>query len=98
MLESSQLADLDQAERDLKDKKLILDTAIDVQAILRFMVDQGVITKDEVNKYREEVKKSPKWSAAIQYIDQTMTEIERYRRDPQSQLKRMFEEKMKGKF
>lgn len=97
MLDSKQLADLESAERDLNDKQTILNTAIDLQALLRFLVDNGAIDKITMDKYRSEVRESPKYKTAQTYITQTLAEIRRYKNDPEAQLKRMFEEKMKGR-
>lgn len=96
MLNTNQIADLDAALDDLKNKKLILDTGIDVQAILRLLVDKGITTKEEVQKYRDEVKASPKWNAAALYVEQTLAEIKAYQNDPQLRLKAMFAQKMNG--
>ena len=56
MLDNKQLADLESAERDLNDKQTILNTAIDLQALLRFLVDNGAIDKITMDKYRSEVR------------------------------------------
>ncbi len=61
MLNTERLGDLDTARRDLENKKLILDTAIDIQALLRLLVDKKIITKEEVNGFRKEVRASSKW-------------------------------------
>ena len=94
MLNMSQMSDLDATLEDIKNKKLILDIGIDTQATLRLLVDKGIVTREEVNKYRKEVQDSPKWSAASQYIVQTLKEIARYKADPKSLLRAMMEAKL----
>lgn len=49
MLNMNQMEDLDTARRDLENKKLILDTAIDIQALLRLLVEKKIVTREEVN-------------------------------------------------
>ena len=61
MLNMEQMADLDAARKDLENKKLILDTAIDIQALLRLLVEKKIVTRDEVSRFRKEVRLSPKW-------------------------------------
>ena len=61
MLNMSQMSDLDATLEDIKNKKLILDIGIDTQATLRLLVDKGIVTREEMNKYRKEVQDSPKW-------------------------------------
>ncbi len=61
MLKTNQLLDLDGAVEDLKNKALILQTGIDLQALLRLLVDKGIISREEIREYRNEVSNSPKW-------------------------------------
>lgn len=96
MLNMSQMSDLDATLEDIKNKKLILDIGIDTQATLRILVDKGIVSRKEVQKYREEVRNSPKWKAAHQYIVENLEEIARYKADPKSLLRAMMEAKMKG--
>ena len=96
MLTMSQMSDLDATLEDLKNKKLILDIGIDIQATLRILVDKGIITREEMQKYREEVRNSPKYITSYQYLTQTLNEIIEYKKDPQKLLKAMLEAKMKG--
>ena len=94
MLTIDQLSDLGSAQKDIENKKLILDTAIDIQALLRLLVSKGIITKEEMNQFRQEVKESPKYRNSILYIEQTLTEIEHYKSDPQALLREMMRQKV----
>ena len=94
MLNIDQMKDLSVTRRDIENKALVLNTAIDIQALLRLLVEKELITKDEINRLREEVRSSPKYSAALTYIEQTMTEIHRYEKDPQALLREMLQKKM----
>lgn len=94
MLNIDQMKDLSVTRRDIENKALVLNTAIDIQALLRLLVEKELITEDEINRLREEVRSSPKYSAALTYIEQTMTEIRRYEKDPQALLREMFQKKM----
>lgn len=97
MLNTSQIADLESAKLDIQNKQMILNTAIDIQVLLRILVDKEIITREEVNQYRAEVRESPKYSAASMYVEQTLEEIEAYEKDPQLRLKEMLNRKMQGK-
>ena len=97
MLNINQLADFDAAKLDIQNKQMILSTAIDIQALLRMFVDKGMLTKEEINQYREEVRKSPKYHTAMLYVEQTLAEIQAYEKDPQLRLRTMFDLKMQGK-
>lgn len=97
MLDINQLSNLDSAQQDLNNKKLLLNNLIDVQALLRILVDKDIITKEEVNHYRDEVKNSPKYALLQQYIDETQLEIDMYKKDPKLQLREMLKRKMDGK-
>jgi len=93
ILRDDQLANIDDALADLSDKKLILNTAIDIQALLGLLVEKEVVTKEEVDAFREKVRRIKKYRLAMQYINQTEAEIERYQSSPQEHLKEMFRRK-----
>lgn len=97
MLTENQLSDLESSERELRDRKMMLDTAVDVQAILRILVDKEIITREEVKRMREEVRESPKYQKAYIYIEQTAAEIQKYKADPAERLREMFRRKTNGK-
>jgi len=97
MLTTNQMADLDSAKLDIQNKQIILNTAIDVQVLLRILVDKDIITRDEVKQYRDEVRQSAKYSAAMTYVEQTLREIELYEKDPKLRLMEMMNRKMQGK-
>lgn len=45
----------EEALHELQVQETILKTAIDVQVVLRILVDKEIVTREEVQKYREEV-------------------------------------------
>ena len=94
MLNPNQLSNLEETERDINDKKLILKTAIDIQALLRLLLEKGIISRDEINEKRDEVSSSPKYSMALQYIKEAEDEIRRYENDPKALLREMFNRKV----
>lgn len=94
MLDTSQMGDLDAAARELHDKKTILDIAVDIQATLRLLVEKEIISKNEINRTRNEVRKSPKYANGYTYIRQTLNEIDKYKADPREHLKEMFKRKI----
>lgn len=96
MLNDNQLSDLDSAARELNDRKMMLDTAVDVQVILRLMVAKNIATREEINAMREEVRNSPKYAKGYAYINQTAEEILKYRGNPQEILREMFRRKVGG--
>lgn len=97
MLTESQLSDLESSERELRDRKMMLDTAVDIQAILRILVDKEIITREEVNRMRKEVRESPKYHKAYTYLEQTAAEIQKYKADPTERLREMFRRKTGGR-
>ena len=50
MLNIDQMKDLSVTRRDIENKALVLNTAIDIQALLRLLVEKELITKDEINR------------------------------------------------
>ena len=97
MVETNQMTDLDGLLQDLKTKELVLSTAVDIQALLRMLIDKEIISKEEVSKYREEVRNSPKYTAMQLYIEQTRKEAEMYKNNPELALRAMMAKKFGGK-
>lgn len=96
MLKTKQLSDLEGAAEDLKNKAMILQTGIDLQALLRLLVDKGIISREEIREYRNEVSGSPKWGAAVSFIEQTKAEIELYEANPRELLAELLRRKSSG--
>mgnify|MGYP005755529009 len=97
MLDLNEMTNLEEAKRNIQDKAVILNAAIDIQALLRLLVEKEVIGKEEINSQRQEVRESFKYRNAITYIEQTMKEIEFYEKNPDARLREMFRRKMEGK-
>lgn len=96
MLSTEQLSHLDDAKTNVNDKKMILDVAVDIQSLLRILVEKEIITREEVEEKRNEVRSSAKYKNAYTYIEQTLQEIEIYEKDPQARLREMFNRKTAG--
>lgn len=94
MLNLEQLSDLKNTKRDMLNKALIINTAIDIQALLRLLAEKEIITKAEMNRLREEVRSSPKYANAVIYLDQTLNEIKHFENDPQALLREIMQRKM----
>ena len=58
----------EEALHELQVQETILKTAIDVQVALRILVDKEIVTREEVQKYREEVSNSPKYKIVLDDI------------------------------
>ena len=54
----------DDALQELLIQKRILECAIDIQSLLRILVDKCIITKDEMQLSRQEVRNSQKYKMA----------------------------------
>lgn len=78
-------------------KKIILDTAVDVQSTLQLLVSKDLITVEELNQMREKVKNLPKYKASYSVIEKINDAVNLYENDPNAYLKALFEEKLKGK-
>lgn len=88
------MGNIQNAKTDVENKKLILNTAIDIQALLRLLVEKEIISKKEIDRFREEVRNSPKYRNSITYVEQTLEEIKYYENDPQALLKAIMKQKL----
>ena len=95
MLTTDQLSSLEATKRELNDRELLINTAVDIQATLQLLIKKGIITKEELDHERYMVKTQiPKYRDALTYITQTKAEVYHYEQNPQDMLKAMFNEKL----
>ena len=86
----------DEALHELMTQQTIMDIAVDVQVLLRILVDKEIITRDEVNQYRTEVRNSPKYKPILDDIQRQREAFQRAKDNPEDYLKAIFKAKMDG--
>ena len=86
----------EEALHELKVQETILKTAIDVQVALRILVDKEIVTREEVQKYREEVSNSPKYKIVIDDIQRQKAGFQAAKDNPQEYLQALLRAKMNG--
>lgn len=86
----------EEALHELQVQETILKTAIDVQVALRILVDKEIVTREEVQKYREEVSNSPKYKIVLDDIQKQKVAFQAAKDNPQDYLKALFKAKMNG--
>jgi hypothetical protein len=87
----------EQALHELMTQQTIMDIAVDVQVLLRILVDKEIITREEVNQYRTEVRNSPKYKPVLDDIQRQREVFQAAKDNPQEYLKALFKAKMDGK-
>ena len=94
VLSADQLSNPERTLEQLKDRLLIVETAIDVQVILQLLVAKGVITREEVENMRTIVTNNDKRLApTMKWLTQGINEINKAVQDPQWALNEMFKQK-----
>lgn len=86
----------EEALHELQVQETILKTAIDVQVVLRILVDKEIVTREEVQKYREEVSNSPKYKIVLDDIKRQKAWFQAAKDNPQEYLRALFKAKMNG--
>ena len=86
----------EEALQELRLQQTIFDVAVDIQSLLRILVDKQVITREEVTKYREEVRNSPKYKPVLEEIQRQTRGFEAAKDNPQEYLKAILKAKMNG--
>lgn len=86
----------EEALHELQVQETILKTAIDVQVVLRILVDKEIVTREEVQKYREEVRDSPKYKIVLDDIQRQKAGFQAAKDNPQDYLKALLKAKMNG--
>ena len=86
----------EEALHELQVQETILKTAIDVQVALRILVDKEIVTREEVQKYREEVSNSPKYKIVLDAIKRQKVGFQAAKDNPQEYLQALLRAKMNG--
>lgn len=86
----------DEALHELMIQETIVNVAVDVQALLRILVEKEIITRDKVQAYRDEVRNSPKYKPVIEDIQRQKCGFQAAKDNPQEYLKAIFNAKMNG--
>ena len=86
----------DEALHELMLQEAIINTAVDIQALLQILVAKNIITREEVNEYREKVRNSPKYKVTLDEIQRQKTAFQVAQSNPQEYLKAIFRAKMNG--
>ena len=87
----------EEALQDLQVQETILNVAIDVQALLRILVDKEIITREEVKQYREEVRNSPKYRVVLDDIQRQKFGFQAAKANTEEYLRALLKQKMDGK-
>lgn len=87
----------DQALHELMTQQTIVDVAVDIQVLLRILVDKEIITREEVNRYRDEVRNSPKYKLVLDDIQKQRQAFQAAKDNPQEYLKALMKAKLDGK-
>ena len=87
----------DQALHELATQQTIVDVAVDIQVLLRILVDKEIITREEVSRYREEVRNSPKYKPVLDEIQRQRQAFQTAKDNPQEYLQALLKAKMDGK-
>lgn len=86
----------EEALQELLLQENILRSLIDVQAALRILVDKGIVTREEVQKYRNEVSNSPKYKVVMDDIQRQKKGFQVAKDNPQEYLQAIMRAKMNG--
>ena len=84
------------ALHDIVNQEQILLTEIDIQVVLRLLVEKGIVTRDEVAKTREDVKNSPKRKPIWNELQKEKQLYQLGIDDPQAYLQALLKAKMNG--
>ena len=95
----------DEALHELQMQETIMKALVDVQVVLRILVDKEIVTREEVQKYRNEVKvnktspfkiESPKYKLVLDDIQRQKRGFQAAKDNPQEYLKAILNVKING--
>ena len=86
----------EQLKEDAAQKKLMVDTAVDVQCALQILIEKGIMTKEELDTWRTRVRNMPKYKASYEMIQKLLEAADLYDKDPKAYLRAIMEAKLNG--
>lgn len=86
----------EQLKEDAYQKKLMVDTAVDIQCALQILIEKGITTKEELDIWRTRVRNMPKYKASYEMIQKLLEAADLYDKDPQAYLKAIMAAKLNG--
>lgn len=86
----------DEAIHDLMLQETIINVAVDAQVLLRILVEKKIITREDVEIYREEVRSSPKYGSVLKDIQRQKVGFQAAKDNPEEYLKALFKAKING--
>ena len=75
---------------------MILDTAVEIQAVVQLLVSKGIIANVEMDYMRNQTKDSPKYKAVYEMAQKAISAAELYEKNPQAYLQELFKAKLNG--
>lgn len=96
MVSNDKYYEPEEALHELMLQETIVNTAVDIQALLRILVDKEIVTREEIAQYREEVRNSPKYKTVIENIQREREGFQMAKDNPQEYLKALMKAKMNG--
>lgn len=76
---------------------LILETAVNLQAVIDLLVSKGIIANIEIEYTRDKIKSSPKYKTAYEMYQNMINSAELYEKNPGKYLQELLKAKMEGR-
>lgn len=86
----------DEALHELQMQETIMKALVDVQTVLQILVDKEIVTREEVQKYRNMVSNSSKYKPVLADIQRQKEGFQAAKEHPEEYLKAIFNAKMNG--
>lgn len=75
---------------------MIIDTVVEVQAVVQLLVSKGIIANVEMEYMRKQIKDSPKYKSVYEMAQKAIRAAELYEKNPQAYLQELFKAKLNG--
>ena len=89
--------DPEKALKELYSQEQILKVSVDIQALLQLLVEKEIITRNEINIYRDKVLKNPKYGKVKEQIQEEIKAMNYAKDHPEEYLKAMLNAKLNNK-
>ena len=87
----------DKLKEEAMKNMLIVDTAINLQALTELLVSKGIVANVEIDYMLDKLKSTPKYKTVYEMAQNMVKTAELYERDPQAYLRELLAAKMQGK-
>lgn len=96
MFKNDDLYNMDNVQKSIVEKQLILDLAIKIDVLFELLIKHKIIDNLEIESCEQYVSSKPEYKILLEYLNKSKKQVENYQNNPEQYLKDLFGAKLNG--